>query len=238
LHNGERAEKRRALAALESAKRAVYEQAGADWKRSQQMARGGGSAVSREKQDQDRYRMLRAQAELAHASAERALVEAPARLDEVAAAEGRVAAAEARLRLARAELAKTRLTAPTDGRVLRVYSEPGEMAGPASALPVLLFADVSRRRVRAFVEELDAARVRAGQGAVVTVDGLPGREFRGSLAVVMPRMGKRFPQTEAPEEYKDLYFREVLIDLDGAGELTLNLRVRVRIQVHPSGPSP
>jgi multidrug resistance efflux pump len=177
--------------------------------------------------------MVRAQAELDEAVAERAAVEAPARADEVAAAEGHVAAAEAKLRLARAELSKTRLLAPFDGRILRIYAEPGELAGPTTPQPVLLFADTSRRRVRAFVEELDSARVCVGQPAVVTADGLPGQEFRGKVALVAPRMGKRVLQSDAPGEYRDLYFREVVIDLDAGTELPLNLRVQARVQVVP-----
>jgi hypothetical protein len=50
------------------------------------------------------------------------------------------------------------------------------------------------------------------------------------VAVVVPRMGKRAPQSDAPNEMKDLYFREVLIDLDAGTELPTNLRVQVRIQ--------
>lgn len=228
LRNGERAEKRKAAAALENARRAVYLQCRADWERSQKLA-GTSAGVSAEKRDLDYHRMLRAEAELEQASAERALVEAPARADEEAAAEGRVAAAEARLRLMEAELGKTYLRAPFAGRVLRVVAEPGEIASPQSARPLLLLADVSRRRVRAFIEELDAPRVRVGQQATVTVDGLPEREFAGTVAVVMPRMGRRTVETDAPEEYKDIYFREVLIDLAESEELTLNLRARVRL---------
>ena len=130
--------------------------------------------------------MVRAQAEFDEAAAERAAVDAPARADEVAAAEGRVAAAEAKLRLDEADLAKTRLLAPFDGQILRIYAEPGELAGPATVQPVLLFADTSRRRVRAFVEELDSARVWAGQPAVVTADSFPGREFPGKVALIAP----------------------------------------------------
>jgi multidrug resistance efflux pump len=137
-----------------------------------------------------------------------------------------------RLRVAQAELAKTRLTAPSGGRVLRVYAEPGQLAGPNSAQPILLFADLSKRRVRAFIEELDVSRVAVGQRALVTIDGMPDREFNGTVAMVLPRMGKRTLQTDAPEEYKDLYFREVLIDLDSSAELMLNLRVKTRIQVY------
>jgi hypothetical protein len=42
-------------------------------------------------------------------------------------------------------------------------------------------------------------------------------------------MGKRAPQSDAPGEYKDVYYREVLIDLDAGVELPTNLLVRVRI---------
>jgi multidrug resistance efflux pump len=228
LKNGERVEKRKAVAAMESARAAIYNQTETDWKRSQRLGRGG--AVSGEQSDGDYYRMTRAKAEWEQAVAERALVEAAARPDEVAAGEARVASAEARLRLAEAELAKTRLLAPSDGRVLQVFAEPGEMAMPASAQPILLLADLSKRRVRAFVEELDIARVQAGQSAVVTADGLPGKEFKGKVVLVLPRMGKRAPQSDVPGEYKDVYFREVLVELDSGEDLPLNLRVQTRIQ--------
>jgi multidrug resistance efflux pump len=228
LHNGERLEKRKAVAEQKKARAAASRQAKADWERSQ---KSPANTVSQEKRDLEYFRMLRAEAELAQATAEHALVEAPARSDDVAIAEGRVAAAEARLQLAQAELAKTLLRAPSNGRILRVYAEPGEMAGPTSLQPILLLADLSKRRVRAFVEELDAPRVQVGQRAVVTVDGLADREFRGTVAVILPRMGKRTLHTDAPEEYRDLYFREVLIDMESSDELLLNLRVKTRIKV-------
>jgi len=138
--------------------------------------------------------------------------------------------------LAEAELAKTRLLAPSDGRILQIFAEPGEQAGPdrlTTPQPVFLLADLAKRRVRAFVEELDAARIEVGQRANVTADGLPGREFEGTVTLVMPRMGRRGPQSDAPGEYKDLYFREALIDLDAGDELPINLRVEVRIRAHP-----
>src|SRR5208282_4058471 len=93
----------------------------------------------------------------------------------------------------------------------------------------LLMANLSKRRVRAFVEELDVCRVRVGQSAAVTADGLPGKEFAGKVAELLPRMGKRVPQSDASGEYKDLYYREALIDLDAADELPTNMRVQVRI---------
>jgi hypothetical protein len=44
-------------------------------------------------------------------------------------------------------------------------------------------------------------------------------------------MGKRGVRTDAPEEYKDVYFREVLVDLVWADELVLNSQVRVQLAV-------
>ena len=229
LRNGERAEKRKAAAAFAQAKAAIYLQAKAEWERSRKLNEN--HSTSQEQYDRDYFAMLKAQAEWEQAVAERTLVEAPARADEIAIEKGNVAAAEARLRVAEAEWAKARLLAPTDGRILQVFAEPGEQAGPATAQPVLLIADLSKRRVRAFVEELDAVRVRVGQRAEVSADGLPGRSFAGTVAMVLPRMGHRGPHSDAPGEYKDLYFRETLIDLDAGDELPINFRVQVRIEM-------
>lgn len=232
LRNGEHPEKRKALAATEEAKQAIYLHAKADADRSRRLI--GNKSSSQQEYDADHFRVMRAKGEWEEARAQRALVDAPPREDEMAMAQAQVRVARARLRLAGAELAKTRLLAPCDGRILQLYAEPGEMAGPASPQPILHLADLSRRRVRAFVEELDATRVQDGQRAVVTVDGLPGKEFPGRVAVVLSRMGKRAPQSDEPGEYKDLYYRQVLIDLEKADELPLNHRVQARIEVTPT----
>jgi RND family efflux transporter MFP subunit len=181
--------------------RAEYQQCKSESDRTQKL---GVAVVSRERFEGDHFKAQKALAQLEEA--------------------------EARLRLAQAEFAKTRLTAPFAGRVLRVFAETGEQAGPNTAQPVLLLSDDSRRRVRAFIEELDAHRVQIGQRAEIACDGLPGRVFSGRIAVVLPRMGKRSLSTDAPEEYKDVYSREVLIDLENGLDLALNVRVRVTIE--------
>ncbi len=230
LRNGEREETRKAAASAEKAKHAIYLRARLECER--QAALMTNKSSSKEQYDASYYQMQKAKADWDQAKAEKELAEAPARADEMAAAEGRIRAAEARLLLAREELEKTRLVAPSNGRILQVHGEPGEWAGPTSAQPMILMANLSKRRVRTFVEELDAARLGVGQKAAVTADGLPGRDFTGIVSELMPRMGRRTPLTDAPGEYRDLYFREVLIDLAAGDELPLNLRVRVRIHTH------
>jgi HlyD family secretion protein len=228
LRNGERPEKRKAVAAVEQARHVVTQQAETDLKRTLRLTQE--HAITQEQRDNDRFKLLRSKAEQAEAAAERALVDAPARSEDIAAAESRVAAAEAKLHLAETDLAKKRLLARSSGRILQVHAEPGELATPNSTHPILTMADLSHLRVRAFVEELDAGRVRVGQRAVVTADGYPDQEYPGVVAVVIPRMGKRAPHTDQANEYKDMYFREVLIDLDSScADLPINLRVQVRI---------
>jgi multidrug resistance efflux pump len=226
LEAGERSQVIARARAEEAAKKVAHGLAQGDWDRAQH----GGRGISASELDSARTRLSLAKADWDKAKADLALVLEGSRAEDIAAARAQMQVAEARLRAAEAELAKTQLTAPTDGRVLQVFAEPGELASPNSAQPVLILADLSRRRVRAFVEELDVARVDVGQSAVVTADGLVGKVFTGKVALVLPRMGKRAPQSDAPNEMKDLYYREVLIDLDAGEELPTNLRVQVRIQ--------
>jgi hypothetical protein len=94
---------------------------------------------------------------------------------------------------------------------------------------VLRLADVSRRRVRAFVEELDAGRIQVGQRVVATADGFPGQEYAGTVVEVAGRMGKDAPESDAPGEYKDVHYREAVIELAAGLDLPLGLRVQVRI---------
>ena len=228
LRNGERAEKRKAAAALEESRRVLLQHAEADRKRSQMLIHT--NAATREQFDNDHFKVLRTKADVAEAAAQRALVEAPPRAEDVAIAEGKVAAAEAKLHLAETDLAKTRLLARSPGLILQVHAELGELATPTSAQPLVTMADLSHLRVRAFIEELDAGRVRVGQRAVITADGYPDQKFTGTASRLIPRMGKRAPQTDQANEYKDMYYREVLIDLDSTTlDLPVNLRVQVRI---------
>jgi multidrug resistance efflux pump len=226
LEAGERAQVLARARAEEGAKAAAYNLALEDFKRAQNAQSG----ISNADLSKARTQATLTRAEWDKAKAELAMLEEGTRAEDLAAAKSEVEVAEAKFHAAEAELAKTRLTAPTSGQVLQVFAEPGELASPTGPQPVLIMADLSRRRVRAFVEELDVDRVGVGQPATVTADGLPGKTFTGKVAVVVARMGKRAPQSDAPSEMKDIYYREVLIDLDAGEELPANLRVQVHIQ--------
>jgi HlyD family secretion protein len=105
--------------------------------------------------------------------------------------------------------------------------EPGDLLSPDAASPAVVVADVSKLRVRAFVEETDAPRVRTDLAARVTVDGLPGKEFTGVVSDVSPRMSEKQHFDGNPEELYDTMVREVLIDLTYDAALVIGLRVDV-----------
>jgi multidrug resistance efflux pump len=173
LQAGERAQVRVRAKADVAAREETYRNAREEMARLS-AARGG---VSASDLDAARTRVASAKADLDKAKAGLALIEEGSRAEDVEAAEAQVQAAEAKLQVAEAELAKTRLIAPTNARVLQVFAEPGKLASPTTAQPILILADLSKRRVRAFVEELDVDRIEVGRTATVTVDGLPGRTF-------------------------------------------------------------
>jgi multidrug resistance efflux pump len=223
--NGERAEKRQALAAIVAAKKAVFEQAEHDYQRYTR----GGAGVSSNELDSAKARYHVAKAEHLQANSEYELINAPARHEDVNEAKARVKLAEAKLTQVQAELEKTRLRAPSDGCILDVRVEAGTIASPTSAEPIIVMADLSKRRVRAYVEELDEGRVAVGQAARVTVNSRPGKVYTGKVIVLLPGMSKDGPHTDAPNELKDMYFRQVIVELDEGDDLPPSKIVEVQI---------
>ena len=166
---GARSEERRQSAAKHRAKLAELERAELAWKRVRELQ--GARAVSPQEADDQRTAVAALAAEVEAAKAAADLLEAPPRDDEVRLHKARVAAAQARLELAKVQLQRCSLRAPIRGQVLRVDAEPGELTGPEAPQPVIILADTSRFRVRAFVEEYDAPRRPVGLPARVTADG-------------------------------------------------------------------
>ena len=91
-----------------------------------------------------------------------------------------------RWRLARADLTsaeialeRTRVRAPADGTVLNMIGKAGETAVPSPESALVVFGDLSSLRLRAEVEERDAAKIHVGQRVVVKADAFPDKKFEG-----------------------------------------------------------
>jgi RND family efflux transporter MFP subunit len=79
---------------------------------------------------------------------------------------------------------RTQLKAPFDGWVSDRVVEEGESVKNDD--PVFTVVDPRTLELKGQVGATDAAQVRGGQAVTFTIDGMPGQEFRGTVARVDP----------------------------------------------------
>jgi RND family efflux transporter MFP subunit len=132
------------------------------------------------------------------------------------------------LELAEDTLGKMQLKAPHDGIVIfrRRWGgnvEEGQTLWPGEGMGEI--PDLSEYQVKCFVHEGDAALVKEGQDAVVSLDGLPGRQLGGkvkSVSKVATRKDRR-----SPVKYFEVI---VAIPEQDPAELRLGMKAGVVIQ--------
>jgi multidrug resistance efflux pump len=103
--------------------------------------------------------------------------------------EASVEAARAALELAEIDLETTRIHAPRDGHVGEVGVKLGQYVTPGTQLMALVPAQVW---VVANFKEAQTSRMREGQLAHFTVDGLGDAEFMGVVQRISPATGSEF----------------------------------------------
>lgn len=130
-----------------------------------------------------------------------------------AAARAQEARASSAVGLAEAELAKTSIRAPFAGILAEVRTEVGEYSTPSPPAvpvpPVLDLLDPASIYVSAPMDEVDSARIRAGQPVKLTVDSHRGEEFPGRVVRVAPYVldvqeQNRTVEIEAELDHADL----------------------------------
>jgi HlyD family secretion protein len=135
---------------------------------------------------------------------------APSRL------EAALIAARSEVTLAESLLDKTRIRAPVAGKVLQLYARLGELVAPSPEQTLAVVGDVSVLRVRAEVDEADAAKIKPNHRVYVKNAAYPGKEYEGKVvemapSLALPRMGSR-----GARRATDVEVMEVVIDLDGS----------------------
>ena len=101
-----------------------------------------------------------------------------------ALAQAGLAQAQAALAQAQTTLGYTRVRAPFDGVVTEKRTDPGTLA--SSGMTLLVVEDQRRFRLEASVNEADIHLVKLGQAVPVTLDSLPGAQFSGRVAQIVP----------------------------------------------------
>ncbi|HBQ3174659.1 TPA: HlyD family secretion protein [Klebsiella pneumoniae] len=96
-------------------------------------------------------------------------------------------AARAQLETTLKNLAYTRIVAPFDGMLNKRHVQVGNLIGNGAQI-VSIVPD-SQSYVVANYKETQLAHVKAGQPVSLTVDGLPGKVFRGRVSEIAPMSG-------------------------------------------------
>ncbi len=96
-----------------------------------------------------------------------------------AALKARVSEAQRQADYQRAALSYASIYSPVDAVVEYRSLEPGEVVAPGTSILTLI--DLSRLWVRIDLEQRYITRVRAGQKAGITLEGMPGRVFTGTV---------------------------------------------------------
>jgi len=140
--------------------------------------------------DARRARDLRAKNFISQEAVKRADADAAAKQASCDSAGTQVGEAEARIQAARADIDRTVLRAPFAGIVGEVNGEVGEYLTPSPpgipTLPAVDLIDDSCLYVSAPIDEVDAAQLKVGMNARVTLDAYRGQHFPGRVRRIAP----------------------------------------------------
>ena len=137
-----------------------------------------------------RTRQLRDKGFVSEDRVDRAESEAKARQAACEMARAQAKEAAARIDASRADTARTYVHAPFDGIVAEVNGEVGEFLTPSPpgipTLPAIDLIDDSCLYVAAPIDEVDAAQLKIGMPARITLDAYRGKHFQGRLRRIAP----------------------------------------------------
>jgi len=105
-------------------------------------------------------------------------------------ARSQIAQSRSRIEVARAGVERMTLRAPFDGIVADISGEQGEFATPSPpgipTPPAVDLIDDSCLYVSAPIDEVDAANIKVGQVARITLDAVKGKTFAGKVRRIAP----------------------------------------------------
>jgi HlyD family secretion protein len=168
-------------AALESAQVAAQAQS-ANLQRDEQLFKQG--YISQASLDQARSQSASAQsdlrgAQIAAQSADMSTSRTSAARSDVASMAAAVVQDAAAVQMVQTQIAQAAVTAPFDGIVTQRNVDPGSLASPGTQL--VQVSQLDPAFVDVGIPDDDLQFVRAGSGAVISIDALPGQSWRGAV---------------------------------------------------------
>ena len=93
---------------------------------------------------------------------------------------------EATLRLARLQLARTEVSSPLDGIVVKRFASVGEQVDGTAAQPLFEVANLSQAELFGNVPAVYLGKIRVGQTLTVTTETFPDKKFAGRIVAISP----------------------------------------------------
>ncbi|MEZ5923601.1 MAG: efflux RND transporter periplasmic adaptor subunit [Hyphomicrobiaceae bacterium] len=141
--------------------------------------------------------------------------------------ESALAAARAERAVNEALREKLRIRAPSDGTVLLVDVKTGQTVAPSAELPLITLGDLTGLRVKAEIEERDAAKVKVDQLVTVKSDAFPDREFEGKVISIAPSLTPPKLGARGFRQRSDVDVLEFTVEVAGDAPLVPGMRVDV-----------
>jgi HlyD family secretion protein len=151
------------------------------------------------------------------------------RKEDVDVRSAELAAAMTKVEHARVDLERMFVRAPSDGRVLKIHTYPGEEAGSQG---ILELGRTRRMFVVAEVYETDIARVRTGQKADISGDLVP-EGLTGTVVQIGPQVSMSQLLTPDPAAYADTRVVKVKIELQNSPRVAGLIYGKVNVVIHP-----
>jgi HlyD family secretion protein len=152
-----------------------------------------------------------------------------ARKEDIERAAADLDAARATTATAEQQLSYARLASPVTGVVSVRLAEQGQNVSPGQG--VLRIAELGRPWVRVYLSEQDLPRVKLGEAATVTADGVPGRVFHGHLSFISPEAEFTPKTVETRALRVDLVYRAKVEVDDASGTLKIGMPADVRLPI-------
>ncbi len=169
----------------------------------------GSSTASELDRVETQYLQARSRAEAAEAQLRG--LETPLRPEDRRRANATVGEAETAVARLERLVSEATVSAPRAGTVAMVVREVGEMVAPGT--PLLVLADLSTVFLTIYIPERRLGEITIGEPSTVRVDGMPEREFSGTVTAVAER-AEFTPRNVQTEEARAQLVYAVEITLD------------------------
>ena len=150
------------------------------------------------------------------------------RSEDIAASRHALTAAEAHVSDLDVALSEAKLTAPADGIIETVSLRPGDLVPPGRI--VLTMLEPTQLWVKVYVPETDLSKVKLGQLAQVTVDGMPGRQFTGHVGQIASEAEFLPRNVQTPDDRQHQVFGVKVYVANANGALKSGMSASVTLQ--------